>query len=314
MSNEGPKSYPVVYDAQNGLQYLFQTGYITLPEAPLNSITTLTGDVTASGPGAATTTLTTVNNNVGSFTSANITVDAKGRVTAASSGSGAAPGGNSTDIQFNNSGAFAGTDALTWTESGATASLSITGTSPTRGGDLFVNSQLGSRFIDLYCNDTKSQFVWGNGDESVFIGEKVNGGDAFDPSSIVELNSTTRGFLPPAMTTTQRDAITAPAAGLEIYNTTTNTEQYYNGSLWKDIGGASPSVVDSASTVGGAATESVAVAGLLTTSTIWAVTQRTKGGANLPLLSWTNTLDGHLTVIYSADMGVGAVVRVLFIP
>lgn len=49
-------------------------------------ITALTGDVTASGPGSAAATLTTVNSNVGSFTNASITVNAKGLITAASSG------------------------------------------------------------------------------------------------------------------------------------------------------------------------------------------------------------------------------------
>jgi hypothetical protein len=48
----------------------------------------LTGDVTTSGAAA---TLATVNSNVGSFTNANITVNAKGLVTAASNGTGAAP-------------------------------------------------------------------------------------------------------------------------------------------------------------------------------------------------------------------------------
>lgn len=47
----------------------------------------LTGDVTTPG-GSLATTLATVNSNVGIFTNASITVDAKGRITAASSGSG----------------------------------------------------------------------------------------------------------------------------------------------------------------------------------------------------------------------------------
>lgn len=56
-------------------------------------ITSLTGDITGSGPGAAATTLATVNGNVGSFTNANITVNAKGLITAVSTGS-TTPGNN----------------------------------------------------------------------------------------------------------------------------------------------------------------------------------------------------------------------------
>jgi hypothetical protein len=38
----------------------------------------------------------------------------------------------------------------------------------------------------------------------------------------LQVDSTTKGFLPPRMTTTQRDAIVSPPVGLTIFNTTTN--------------------------------------------------------------------------------------------
>lgn len=55
-------------------------------QASGNYITALTGDITASGPGSAAATLATVNSNVGSFTYGAFTVNGKGLITAASSG------------------------------------------------------------------------------------------------------------------------------------------------------------------------------------------------------------------------------------
>lgn len=51
-------------------------------------------------------------------------------------------------------------------------------------------------------------------------------------SALVEIASTTNGFLPPRMTKTQRNAIPSPATGLTIYNTTINCLEFYNGSAW----------------------------------------------------------------------------------
>ena len=50
-----------------------------------------------------------------------------------------------------------------------------------------------------------------------------------DASAAFAVNSTTKGFLPPRMTTTQRDAITSPATGLTVFNTTVNTVQMNTG-------------------------------------------------------------------------------------
>lgn len=39
-------------------------------------------------------------------------------------------------------------------------------------------------------------------------------------SAIVEIDSTTQGFLPPVMTTTQKNAISSPATGLVVFDST----------------------------------------------------------------------------------------------
>jgi len=60
-------------------------------------------------------------------------------------------------------------------------------------------------------------------------------GDTNAPSAMLEVQSTTKGFLPPRMTTTQKNAIASPAAGLVVYDSTTNKLQCYNGSTWNDL-------------------------------------------------------------------------------
>jgi hypothetical protein len=70
-----------------------------------------------------------------------------------------------------------------------------------------------------------------NADDTFGAGLSVGG--SLNASAILQADSTTRGFLPPRMTTAQRDAIVTPATGLRIYNTTTNTNDTYNGTAWQ---------------------------------------------------------------------------------
>lgn len=54
-------------------------------------------------------------------------------------------------------------------------------------------------------------------------------------TAILDIQSTTQGFLPPRMTTEQRDAITTPAEGLMIFNSTTKKLNFYNGTAWETV-------------------------------------------------------------------------------
>lgn len=80
--------------------------------------------------------------------------------------------------------------------------------------------------------------------------------------------------------------------------------------------GATITVINSAASVGGSATETYTVTGLLTTDTIVAVTPYIKGGGSgISINSYGNTSgnaasNNALAVVYNADPGAGAKVKV----
>jgi hypothetical protein len=53
-------------------------------------------------------------------------------------------------------------------------------------------------------------------------------------SAVLDLVSTTRGFLPPRVTTTEKNAISSPAAGLQVYDSTTNRSAVYS-TAWENV-------------------------------------------------------------------------------
>lgn len=54
-------------------------------------------------------------------------------------------------------------------------------------------------------------------------------------SAKVQIDSTTQGFLPPRMTTTQKNAIATPAQGLMVFDTTLVKLCVYSGTAWETI-------------------------------------------------------------------------------
>ena len=56
-------------------------------------------------------------------------------------------------------------------------------------------------------------------------------------SALIDMTSTTKGFLPPRMTTAQRSAIAAPATGLIVFNTTLGEPEYFDGTAWTTLQG-----------------------------------------------------------------------------
>lgn len=81
--------------------------------------------------------------------------------------------------------------------------------------ELFLSDETGVRTLSVFNN-------------SVGIGI-----DNADNSAILDLTSTTKGFLIPRMTQAQKNAIVTPATGLFVYQTdNTDGFYYYDGSTW----------------------------------------------------------------------------------
>ncbi len=82
--------------------------------------------------------------------------------------------------------------------------------------------------------------------QNVNIGTNVSiGKNEPAPSAVLDVNSTTKGLLPPRMTAAQRDSIVAPAAGLIIWCTNCGSSgelQVFNGTTWTNLIGGTASI------------------------------------------------------------------------
>ena len=90
----------------------------------------------------------------------------------------------------------------------------------------------GGWVIQMWDNDLSNRFAYFS-TIGVQFGNNLAG--YTNSSAALSADSTTKGFLPPRMTTTQKNAIASPAAGLVVYDSTTNKLCCYNGSTWNDL-------------------------------------------------------------------------------
>ena len=124
---------------------------------------------------------------------------------------------------------------------------------------LQVNGTIGA----FYGTATTPSFTFGNGAEKTgfsspaansisFITQSTEkmrlnqagalgvGTDSPDAASLVDISSTTKGFLPPRMTYEQRNAIVSPAEGLMVFCTNCNTDgsgviSFYENGFWRSV-------------------------------------------------------------------------------
>lgn len=125
----------------------------------------------------------------------------------------------------------------TLTLDGATGSEILLRRNAVNVGGMFTGSPSGNFVVGAY--GSSAMYLQTAGADRVAIDTSGRVGIGADPisSAILALTSTTRGFRAPAMTTTQRNAIVSPVAGLLIYNTTLSVYQVYNGAIWTSVGG-----------------------------------------------------------------------------
>jgi len=119
--------------------------------------------------------------------------------------------------------------------------LDVNGTARVSGGTRITGSLLLGSYLagagvagttlSIYGSDSDT-----NGQQLFINANGIwQGSTTLNASACTQFTSTTRGFLPPRMTTTQKNAIATPAAGLMVYDTTLNLMALYNGTIWTTL-------------------------------------------------------------------------------
>lgn len=163
-----------------------------------------------------------------------------------------------------------------------------------------------------------SNLYWDNINTSLGIGTN-------NPSNtaILELSSTSKGFVTPRLNNTQVNNIVSPITGLEIYNTSLNSKQIYNGSNWVTLGNVKQLVTGSTSNTTINLSQGNVVDLNLSTSTTLAFTNATVGtyiikvkqsGSGSNLITWPTEVlwSGGSAPILTTTVGKVDIVTLVF--
>lgn len=155
-------------------------------------------------------------------------------------GGGGTPGGDSGQLQYNDSGAFAGSPSFIVDPTNAAIQIRDQGVSGTileldsstfndihfgSDGGVGTLASIHTRAVDSILFTACSSLIVG----PVFPDPTP------DPSVKLAVVSTTSGFLPPVMATTDKEAIATPAEGLIVYDTTLHKLSVWTGSAWEIV-------------------------------------------------------------------------------
>jgi len=97
------------------------------------------------------------------------------------------------------------------------------------------NHAVARSYVDTLVSNNASKWSTATGGINYDGGNVGIGTATPETSAILDLNSTSKGFLPPRMTTLQRDGIISPVKGMMIFNSGLNKYQFYDGSTWTSI-------------------------------------------------------------------------------
>jgi hypothetical protein len=146
-------------------------------------------------------------------------------------------GSTSNNIRSNSAGVIdiLSAGSLTFFPSGSTTSPTMRlSAANSQGRLLLISPSAGGAFTDnLYRLQIYPQSPDSGG--LLVSGKTAIGTTPSQASAILEVNSTSQGILPPRMTTAQRNAISAPAQGLQVYDTDLLTTQVFNGTNWQGV-------------------------------------------------------------------------------